>query len=446
MDKLVVVGLFVTVVIFSAASASNVPVVAWSNTRSLFGTRQISAGEEVGKESLRNDFVNHVIGADQKPQTIILVLINKLKLGDLTRYSNAYDAQNQGGIIPNIKSSMESSASSLVLPQTDTSDLLDDLMSKVTGLITEISNPVDVQSLALDSKQTNLVIVRVEPSDSVEEQLKAADKYVKILMNKFNGRSTPFTLFFTASPISQDSSHASGRRLLQASDGDAAKFAFINFTEDGCQLYFFAANINVQYVKGADGKKNESVPLPTTGWVSTGSDCLTNRSLIFNLGISDLEGLNGTDWIESVSFKVEFNMTARDFWYVSKSSITAQLKGQKELTHMVDLHELETPLGWSYHCGDITFVSKQQPNKTDDMVNLIFKDFQIQPFGIENDKFSQANDCIGYFSPAIWMGIMTALLVIAIIGFGIGMMATVKVMDKFDDPKGKQLMINVPES
>nr|XP_054750382.1 uncharacterized protein LOC129256127 [Lytechinus pictus] len=98
---------------------------------------------------------------------------------------------------------MESSASSLVLPQTDTSDLLDDLMSKVTGLITEINNPVDVQSLALDSKQTNLVIVRVEPSDSVEEQLKAADKYVKILMNKFNGRSTPFTLFFTASPISQ---------------------------------------------------------------------------------------------------------------------------------------------------------------------------------------------------------------------------------------------------
>lgn len=58
---------------------------------------------------------------------------------------------------------MESSASSLVLPQTDTSDLLDDLMSKVTGEITEISNPVDVQSLALDSTKTNLVIVRVEP-------------------------------------------------------------------------------------------------------------------------------------------------------------------------------------------------------------------------------------------------------------------------------------------
>ena len=63
---------------------------------------------------------------------------------------------------------MESSASSLVLPQTDTSDLLDDLMSKVTGEITEISNPVDVKSLALDSTKTNLVIVRVEPRLVVE--------------------------------------------------------------------------------------------------------------------------------------------------------------------------------------------------------------------------------------------------------------------------------------
>ena len=71
---------------------------------------------------------------------------------------------------------------------------------------------------------------------------------------------------------------------------------------------------------------------------------------------------------------------------------------------------------------------------------------QIQPFDITDNKFSSANDCIGYFTPAIWMGILTALLIIIIVGFGISMMAAVRVMDKFDDPKGKQLVINVPDS
>lgn len=438
-------GLLFGVVMFSASSsASTVPVVAWSNTRNLFGTRQISAGEEINRASLKKDFVDQVIGKDQEPQTIIVVLMNKLKLGDLTRYSNAYDSNNQGGIIPHIKTSMESSASSLVLPQTDTSDLLDDLMSKVTGEITEISNPVDVQSLALDSTKTNLVIVRVEPSDSVEAQLKGADKYVQILMDKFNAKTAPFTLFFTAAPASQDSSHASGRRLLQTAE-DASKFTFVNFTEDGCEMYFYASRISAQFVSG-DGQKNASVQLPTTGWMSTGSECVNNKTINFNLGISDLEGGNGTAWIESVTFSLEFNTTARNFWYVSTGSITAKLTGQEETTQQIDMEVLETPVGWSYHCGDIIMIAMKNETQDKDVVNLIFKDFQIQPFGIKKSKFSPANDCIGYFSPAIWMGILTALMVIAIVGFGICMMSTVKVMDKFDDPKGKMLMINVPES
>lgn len=70
---------------------------------------------------------------------------------------------------------------------------------------------------------------------------------------------------------------------------------------------------------------------------------------------------------------------------------------------------------------------------------------QIQGFGLANGTdFSYASDCAGFFTPGIWMGLLTGLLMLLILVYGLHMIMQVTTMDRFDDPKGPS--ISVPQS
>jgi len=62
-----------------------------------------------------------------------------------------------------------------------------------------------------------------------------------------------------------------------------------------------------------------------------------------------------------------------------------------------------------------------------------------------NEKFSDGWDCVVFFTEGIWMAIITVLLMTIIILFGLNMIASLKTMDRFDDPKGKTITVNVNE-
>ena len=70
---------------------------------------------------------------------------------------------------------------------------------------------------------------------------------------------------------------------------------------------------------------------------------------------------------------------------------------------------------------------------------------QIQGFGLNNGTdFSYASDCAGFFTPGIWMGLLTGLLMLYIFVYGLHMIMQLNTMDRFDDPKGPS--ISVPQS
>lgn len=70
---------------------------------------------------------------------------------------------------------------------------------------------------------------------------------------------------------------------------------------------------------------------------------------------------------------------------------------------------------------------------------------QIQGFGLANaTDFSYASDCAGFFTPGIWMGLVTSLLLLWIFVYGLHMIMHLNTMDRFDDPKGPS--ISVPQS
>lgn len=82
-------------------------------------------------------------------------------------------------------------------------------------------------------------------------------------------------------------------------------------------------------------------------------------------------------------------------------------------------------------------------------VHRVFSAFdftlQIQGFGLSNGtNFSYASDCAGFFTPGIWMGLLTSLLMLYIFVYGLHMIMQLNTMDRFDDPKGPS--ISVPQS
>lgn len=88
---------------------------------------------------------------------------------------------------------------------------------------------------------------------------------------------------------------------------------------------------------------------------------------------------------------------------------------------------------------------KLQNTKT----SVIFDNIQMQPnFIVSEEKFTKFGDawqCIGYFSPGIWGGLFIAFLFLSILSTGLTWIMDIHTMDRFDDPKGKTIIVNTAE-
>uniref|UniRef100_A0A8B9MRL0 Uncharacterized protein n=1 Tax=Accipiter nisus TaxID=211598 RepID=A0A8B9MRL0_9AVES len=96
---------------------------------------------------------------------------------------------------------------------------------------------------------------------------------------------------------------------------------------------------------------------------------------------------------------------------------------------------ISAPAEYSFHCQlglcsmlNCTYLST-------------FLHFQIQGFNIENNQFSYASDCTGFFTPGIWMGLVTSIILLWILAYGIHMIMQLTTNSRFDDPKGAALSV-----
>ncbi|CRK96156.1 CLUMA_CG009585, isoform A [Clunio marinus] len=82
---------------------------------------------------------------------------------------------------------------------------------------------------------------------------------------------------------------------------------------------------------------------------------------------------------------------------------------------------------------------------------ITFHNIQMQPLfnPVGDEKIEhfadRANECIGFFSPAIWGALFVVIIFVFILSMGITMMMDIRTMDRFDDPKGKTITINSQE-
>lgn len=88
-------------------------------------------------------------------------------------------------------------------------------------------------------------------------------------------------------------------------------------------------------------------------------------------------------------------------------------------------------------------------NSAETSSNLYLIPFQAEYFAEAQDEkniaFHSAYDCVGFTSGPIWSGIFVTFILALIMTFGLCMIMDIKTMDRFDDPKGKTISINVSE-
>ncbi|XP_072050654.1 V-type proton ATPase subunit S1-like [Amphiura filiformis] len=430
-------------------ASDQVPFIAWSSTNSLQSIPRIDAGHIVNQQSLQQDYLD-VLPMDQ-PHNLFLIVMDKLSIDDITRYSNAHSSNPDGGTLTHLKNAMQSSASQLVLPAAETIDLEDDLRSRVSGQVVELASP-SLKDLKLDSTKSNLIIIRLDssPSESRQAAMSSLDQALLQILGQIPGKFSPYTVVLTAQQPSRAVKEKAkpesvniGRHLLQtAAPGADSNYTYVNYTEGACKVYFYATGMKLDVVN-VSRLGTTNVSLPYDGWVTDGSEC-KNTTIKFVMSHNDIGG----NEIKTFKLTMVFNQTLGQYKYWVTESVEITLNDEfnfpMDTTDFVP-NSLSTPVGLSYHCSDLTIQENSTRGSLEDKVRLDVKEFQVQPFGINGEKFSQANDCVGYFSAGIWMGLIVTIILVLILGSGMAMLADLKVMDKFDDPKGKTITVNVSD-
>jgi V-type H+-transporting ATPase S1 subunit len=252
------------------------PLIGWSNTRSLDGTPRISAGKVVSREDLDGKYMDSIL--QTQPQNILLFVFDELSVDDITRYSDAHNADGDGGAFSNLKTSMYESLSHLVLPMVEPGDLERDLSSKVNGAVVDLKEST-LSGLNLDLSKTNLVVKHFSvPSgnnDLKYEAFKEADKVIGALVQRQNAH---YTAILTAqhksklSPKSLDGEKLTiGRHLLAVEEESKSFIANYN-NDSNCNVYMTANQLSVfRHTKDEDS----TVVLPNnyTLWSTAGSSC-----------------------------------------------------------------------------------------------------------------------------------------------------------------------------
>lgn len=112
------------------------------------------------------------------------------------------------------------------------------------------------------------------------------------------------------------------------------------------------------------------------------------------------------------------------------------------IVHLTPKQPITAQLGLSYFSeGPVIF--------SNNLTVLKFNDkFQVQPWltsSLGNSKFSDPQEQDSFFTPPILAGLFVTALMLFIVTWGITMIMDIKTMDRFDDPKGKTISINVAE-
>ncbi|NWW53875.1 VAS1 ATPase, partial [Pedionomus torquatus] len=385
----------------------------------------------------------------QNSRNLILFLQDTLSIDDFTYLSESYGNKN-----PFQNEILQSAPSSLVLPAVDckaTRHLLSFLQESGNWKLTNITD-LDVSQLEVNTSKPNLLVVQLQPllsglnGISTLEAIAENDKIIRRLTMDLQERGIHFSVIYTAVRPSRISRRTDvmwelRRQLMATEEEDSLSYPPLNVTTgDEICILFYAGNFSL--------KANNSVAIDLTNatFVTRNADTSSSECSSANTTLS-LKYANPVNGISSL--EIRFLMSNKFYGASARNwstldSVEIVQDGEKFAKFNVSV--ISAPAEYSFHC-QLVGTSNVYParlipsNNEAKNWDVFISGLQIQGFNVENNQFSYASDCTGFFSPGIWMGLVTSIILLWILTYGIHMIMQLTTNSRFDDPKGPALSV-----
>ncbi|XP_078806326.1 V-type proton ATPase subunit S1 isoform X2 [Oryzias latipes] len=375
------------------------------------------------------------------PHTVLLFLQEKLSKDDLTRYGGVF-GNKQDSAFKNLEAALQSS-SSVAFPALEwrSPSAITALLEAELRASPVLADPDTLSHLSIDVSVNNLMLINLpycsDSLKSCKELLRNNDEVLGKVLSVVQTKGVPYISIYTGQQPSRVISETAvpqekmGRSLLQAVEADVKPPIIFNMTGQPC-IMLWAQNLNVST------KSGEWIDLATQTPQLTGSCSPSNSQLVLSYP---------SGYVLSFSMSQRFYPVSARNWF---SLDTVELEVGGVSASYAGSRGIYAPAEYSFRCQSVNnfqdaLLVRNNTNSSLSVWSLNFIDFQIQGFGLNNGtNFSYASDCASFFTPAIWMGLLTSLLMLLIFLYGLHMIMQLNTMDRFDDPKGP--FISVPQS
>ncbi|XP_060793072.1 ATPase H+ transporting accessory protein 1a isoform X1 [Neoarius graeffei] len=455
-------GMFVVFlfgVLTAGECAEQVPLLMWtSNGFPLPSQSAPVAGHTISGRELQS-YLNTAFRS--APHNVVLFFQDKLSVDDFTKYAGVF-GNKQGSAFPNLESTLQSS-SSLLLPSvlSSASASLPTLLQDELNAAPLYMDPDTLAQLRLNASVPALLVFSLPYSSSgadmmsVKEVLSGNDEVIGQVLRIMGSQSVPFTAVYTAvrpsrvmEEVFSEVRSVGARSLLQyRREGSPAPYPPVEFKERGSTcILLWAKNLTVSEYRSGKWERHNLSPKTFGEGVSPqleGSSCNSTYSRLV---------LTYENVLSYRSFKLIFVMSQRHYKVSARRWFTmdlVQLEYDGKTASFNASRGIYAPAEFSYRCHSVTSFRYPQltPHSAKDNANdwrIAFDDFQIQGFNVTGKEFSYASDCAGFFTPGIWMGLLTSALMVLLLTYGLHMIMQLHTMDRFDDPKGPA--ISVPQT
>ncbi|KAL8164468.1 UNVERIFIED_CONTAM: hypothetical protein K2H54_051719 [Gekko kuhli] len=380
-----------------------------------------------------------------------LLCLGHLSVEDFTAYGGVF-GNKPDSAFPNLENALAAAPSSLVLPSVDwfAASAVPAFLKAKLGIAPLHVDQNTLQELRLNASLPALLLVRLPYTTgsslmAPKEVLTSNDEILGQVLSALQSEDIPYTAILTAlrpSRVARDVSDLApekvGRQLLQKDE----TLSPLQYPKTGTpKMLFWASNFSVGINNTWHDLTNLTFGNNTSVNVD-GSKSAADSSLLemkyANVGGSPL----------TVRFHIRntfYNVSARH-WF---SLYLVQLIVGGGAPVNFTATQITAPSNYSFSCTQVnSFPTSSEallvPSGGSQQWKVLMTEFQIQCYNVTGLRFSYASDCAGFFSPGIWMGLLTSLLLVAIFTYGLHMVMSLKTMDRFDDPKGPT--ISVPQT
>ncbi|XP_004443398.1 PREDICTED: V-type proton ATPase subunit S1 [Ceratotherium simum simum] len=432
-------------VALAAAAEQQVPLVLWSSDRGLWAPAADTHEGHITSDMQLSTYLDPAL--ELGPRNVLLFLQDKLSIEDFTAHGGVF-GNKQDSAFSNLENALDLAPSSLVLPAVDwyaVSTLTTYLQEKLGASPLHV-DLATLRELKLNASLPALLLIRLPYTASSglmapREVLTGNDEVIGQVLSMLKSEDVPYTAALTAlrpSRVARDVAMVAGglgRQLLQKQPASSVIHPPVSYNDTAPRILFWAQNFSVAY--GDHWEDLTSLTFGVQELNLTGSfwnDSVAKLSLTY-------EHLFGT----TVTFKFilanRFYSVSARHWFTMEH---LEIHSNGSIVSF-NASRVTGPSIYSFHCEYVSTWSKNGnilvPRMQPSLWQITLQDFQIQAFSVTGEQFSYASDCAGFFSPGIWMGLLTSLFMLFIFTYGLHMILSLKTMDRFDDHKGPTISL-----